>query len=376
MDAIRLINKLQVYYRDQLVGVLGRTPDNTRCTFEYDKEWLVKGFSISPLELPLQTGIFVAEPTPFYGNFGIFEDSLPDGYGRFLLNRLLQKRGIDELSLTPLQRLAIVGSSGMGALRYEPQVLEMEAYVLPELHTMQQMALEVLAEKTTEGTDTLYMSSGNSGGCRPKCLYRDDEGQWLVKFRHTYDPIDMGREEFRYNQLAKACGIEIAECKLLENTYFASKRFDVSGDGQPLHVATAAALLNENINPPKTDYKVLLALTGFLTQSPSAVEQMFRRMVFNVLIENKDDHAKNFSFVHLEEGWCLAPAYDLTRCAQGYNGEHATSVMGNGSPSKEDMLAAAESIRIPRAMAVEIIKEIENILSTSAQHLPNLCCMS
>lgn len=364
MDAIRLINRLQVYYRNQEVGVLGRTPDNSRCTFEYNKEWLAEGFSISPLELPLRAGIFVAEPTPFYGNFGIFEDSLPDGYGRFLLNRLLQKRGIDELSLTPLQRLAIVGSSGMGALRYEPQILEINACVLPELHTLQQMALEVLSERTTEGADTLYLSSGNSGGCRPKCLYRDDEGQWLVKFRHTYDPINMGREEYHYNQLAKACGIEIANCKLLDDTYFASQRFDLTEDGQPLHVATAAALLNENIHPPKTDYKVLLALTGFLTQSPLAVEQMFRRMVFNVMIENKDDHAKNFSFIHLEDGWHLAPAYDLTRCAQGYNGEHATSVMGNGNPSTEDLLAAANSIRIPRAKALAIIKEIEAVITS------------
>lgn len=362
MDAIRLINKLRVNYRNQIVGVLGRTPDNLRCTFEYDKEWLANGFSISPLELPLQTGIFVAEPTPFYGNFGIFEDSLPDGYGRFLLNRLLQKQGIDELTLTPLQRLAIVGASGMGALRYEPQVMEVESCVLPELHTVQQMALEVLSEKTVEGTEVLYHSSGNSGGCRPKCLYRDDEGQWLVKFRHTYDPVDMGREEYHYNQLAMACGIEIAECKLLDNTYFASRRFDMDKNGYPLHVATAAALLNENIHPPKTDYKVLLALTGFLTQSPSAVEQMFRRMVFNVLIENKDDHAKNFSFIHLEDGWRLAPAYDLTRCAQGYNGEHATSVMGNGNPSEKDMLAAAESIRIPRARALAIMEEIKAIV--------------
>lgn len=359
MDAISLINKLQVFYRNELVGVLGRTPDNSRCTFEYAKEWLANGFSISPLELPLRTGIFVADPTPFYGNFGIFEDSLPDGYGRFLLNRLLCKKGIDELSLTPLQRLAIVGSSGMGALRYVPQAMEMEDYILPELHTIQQMALDVLAEKTTEGADTLYMSSGNSGGCRPKCLYRDEDGQWLVKFRHTYDPINMGQEEYHYNQLAKACGIEIAECKLLDDQYFASRRFDIDSNGLPLHVATAAALLSENINPPKTDYKVLLALTGFLTQSPSAVEQMFRRMVFNVLIENKDDHAKNFSFIHLEDGWHLAPAYDLTRCAQGYNGEHATSVMGNGNPSLEDLLAAAESIRIPRTKALAIIQEME-----------------
>lgn len=363
MDAIHSVNKLQVFFRDQLVGIIGRTPDNMRCTFEYAPDWLRTGFAISPLELPLQKELFVAQPTPFYGNFGIFEDSLPDGYGRFLLNRLLQRHGIDDMSLSPLQRLAIVGSSGMGALRYVPAILPAEEHLLPELHTLQQMALDVLSEKTTEGVDSLYHNSGNSGGCRPKCLYRDHEGQWLVKFRHTYDPIDMGEQEYRYNQLAQLCGIDVPAFKLLDGKYFASKRFDLSLSGEPLHVATAAALLRENIHPPKTDYKVLLALTGFMTQSPTAVEQMFRRMVFNVLIENKDDHAKNFSFVYKGGRWHLSPAYDLTRCAQGYNGEHATSVMGKGNPTEQDMIAAAVSIRITKPRAREIIDEIKSKLS-------------
>lgn len=366
MDAIHSVNKLQVFYHDQRVGTIARTPDNMRCTFEYAPEWLVHGFSISPLQIPLRSDLFIAEPTPFYGNFGIFEDSLPDGYGRFLLNRMLRQRGIDELSLTPLQRLAIVGSSGMGALRYEPEMMPNEQFLLPELNTLQQMALDVLAERTVEGAETLYLSSGNSGGCRPKCMYHDEEGQWLVKFRHTYDPMDMGVQEYHCNQLARKCGIEVPEFKLLSDTYFASKRFDISSDGQPLHVATAAALLNENIYPPKTDYKVLLALTGYITQSPLEVEQMFRRMVFNVLIGNKDDHAKNFSFVHLENGWHLAPAYDLTRCVQGYNGEHATAVMGHGNPTEEDMLAAAASIRISPTRAREIVRELRYYLGDAA----------
>ena len=129
-------------------------------------------------------------------------------------------------------------------------------------------------------------------------------------------------------------------------------------------MATAAALLNENIYPPKTDFKELLALTGYITQSPAEVEQMFRRMVFNVLIGNKDDHAKNFSFVHLNDGWHLAPAYDLTRWVQGYNGEHATSVMGQGSPSEADMIAAAESIRISPTRACDIIRELRSVMQT------------
>lgn len=112
---------------------------------------------------------FVYAPIePFYGNFGIFEDSLPDGYGRYLLNRILQKEGIDDTSLTPVQRLSIVGASGMGALSYVPELYIGEPKGLPELDYMQNLALEVLAEKTDKDVDVLYFNSGNSGGCRPK----------------------------------------------------------------------------------------------------------------------------------------------------------------------------------------------------------------
>jgi len=116
----------------------------------------------------------------------------PDGYGRYLLNRILKKQGIDESELTPLQRLSIVGTSGMGALCFVPESFVGEQKLLPYVEHLQQLALNVLSEKTDEDADVLYFNSGNSGGCRPKCLYQDDQGSWLVKFRHTYDPKDMG----------------------------------------------------------------------------------------------------------------------------------------------------------------------------------------
>ncbi|MCD7850220.1 MAG: HipA N-terminal domain-containing protein [Parabacteroides sp.] len=118
---MKWIDKLSVLYHDKKVGILTMTPDNTRCAFQYDKEWLSAGFSISPIELPLKPDLFIAKPEPFGGNFGIFEDSLPDGYGRYLLNRLLRKQNIDDAYLTPIQRLSIVGNSGMGALCYVPE---------------------------------------------------------------------------------------------------------------------------------------------------------------------------------------------------------------------------------------------------------------
>lgn len=111
---MKSVNKLIVTYHSRSVGTLSMTPDNRLCAFQYDREWLANGFSISPLDLPLKPDLFIAKPQPFWGNFGIFEDSLPDGYGRYLLHRLLKKQGVNDSELTPLQRLSIVGTSGMG----------------------------------------------------------------------------------------------------------------------------------------------------------------------------------------------------------------------------------------------------------------------
>ncbi|MBO4740888.1 MAG: HipA N-terminal domain-containing protein, partial [Bacteroidales bacterium] len=200
------INKLFVKYHGNTVGELTLTPDGKRCVFRYDKEWLATGFSLSPLDLPLKSDLFIAPERPFWGNFGIFEDSLPDGYGRYLLNRMLRQQGIDDAQLTPLQRLSIVGHSGMGALCYEPETKTDKVDEKLAFDHLQQLALEVLAEKNEKDAALLYYRSGNSGGCRPKCLYHDKEGDWLVKFRHTYDPKDLGLREYKYNEIAKKCG--------------------------------------------------------------------------------------------------------------------------------------------------------------------------
>ena len=195
---MKMVEQLTVKYHDQTVGILSLTPDGRLCAFEYDKAWLLDGFSISPLELPLQQGVFVAKAQPFYGNFGIFEDSLPDGYGRYLLHKALIKIGIKDTDLSSLDRLSIVGSNGMGALTYHPY-----HYIQhgtdgtdgtddPDLDTLQEKALEVLREQQDTDAEILLFKSGNSGGARPKAIINDSDGHWLVKFRHTYDPVDMG----------------------------------------------------------------------------------------------------------------------------------------------------------------------------------------
>ena len=346
-------------YHGRKVGTLSMG-SHSCCQFEYDRAWLREGFSISPLQLPLKAGLFSAQWQPFNGNFGIFEDSLPGGYGEHLLRKVLRREGVDYGSLSPVQRLSIVGNSGMGALCYVPESKIGEHLSTLTLDEMQALALDVLSERTDEGSDLLLAGSGNSGGVRPKCLYSDENGHWLVKFRHTFDPMDIGQQEYLYNELAQRAGIVVPEFRLIEGRYFATRRFDLDDEGNHLHMATASGLLNEPLTPPKMDYHSLLQLTGFLTQSPEAVEQQFRRMVFNHYARNFDDHARNFSFLCCNGRWELAPAYDLTN--DQTLGEHATTVNFKGLPTDEDMITVGTNTRISRERCQQIIDEVKSVV--------------
>ena len=353
---IKEILSVSVMYHGRKVGTLSMG-NRSCCQFEYDHVWLREGFSISPLQLPLKPGLFSAPWQPFGGNFGIFEDSLPGGYGEHLLRKVLRREGIEYGSLTPVQRLSLVGHSGMGALCYVPESQMGGTSADLSLDEMQALALEVLSERTEEGSDLLLAGSGNSGGVRPKCLYSDADGHWLVKFRHTFDPTDIGQQEYRYNEVARRVGIVVPEFRLMEGKYFATRRFDIDEQGNRLHMATASGLLNEPLTPPKMDYHSLLQLTGYLTQSSEAVEQQFRRMVFNHYARNYDDHARNFSFLFRDGRWELAPAYDLTN--DQTLGEHATTVNFRGLPTDEDLVAVGTNTKMSRERCLQIIDEVK-----------------
>ncbi len=353
-------------FHDRTVGQLSLTPDNRLNVFEYDKSWLADGFSISPLELPLKPGVFIAKPQPFYGNFGVFEDSLPDGYGRYLLHKALLRNGINDSDLSSLDRLALVGENGMGALTYSPSLNFDREEVVTDFDRLQQIALEVLKEQQDKDAGLLLYNSGNSGGARPKAVFSDSEGHWIIKFRHTYDPEDIGLQEAQYNGIARNCGIIVPDFRLINGRYFASRRFDIDSSGNRIHTSTAGGLMGISHREPFMDYSNLLALTGYITQSREDVEQMFRRMLFNYLTDNKDDHCKNFSFYVIRDNdsngwkWRLAPAYDLTLCTEGYNGEHATSVNGTGRPRMSDFIAVGKKIKLSEDRCREIIEEVRD----------------
>lgn len=366
------VKKINVLLRDEPVGTLQRDPANGVCVFEYDKGWLANGFSLSPTELPLQSGLFYADKDKFGGGFAVFEDSLPDGFGLYLLDRMLRKQNTSLMELNPLQRLSIIGTAGMGALTYLPMMTgfhaQKELEDIAQLDHLQEEALKVLSEKGVGDESYLYYNSANSGGARPKTALRSRDGShWLVKFRHVYDPEDIGKSEFLYMKTARACGITIPRIGLVKDRYFAIERFDFAPDGKKRHVVTAAALLKTDFLKQDVDYINLLALTGYLTQDPGQVEEMFRRMVMNLVAVNKDDHSKNFSFLCDDGKWSLAPAYDITYSPLGSNGEHATSLFYNGNPGFDLVLKAGTEIRIPESTCRAIIKEVED---TCEKHLP------
>lgn len=365
---MKQIQSLDVRFGSRLVGRVALSPDRRLCSFEYDADWISDGFSISPLELPLKPGLMIAKPHPFRGNFGVFEDSLPDGYGRYLLDKTLGREGINITDLTVLQLLSIVGAGGMGALIYHPSTKVLSREEINDFDLLQAKALEVLREKQDSDAGLLLYNSGNSGGARPKAVFTDSDGHWLVKFRHIYDAQGIGVEEMRCNELARRCGITVPDFKLINNKYFATRRFDITPGNERIHVATAGGLLGVSLSTPILDYHNLLALTGYMTQCRDDVEQMFRRMVFNYMIDNKDDHCKNFSFMVVRDesgkwSWRLAPAYDLTVSKEGYNGQHATSVNGIGNPTIGDFVAVGLKNKISRQRCQQIIEELQAVIS-------------
>lgn len=363
---MRRTEKLNVMFHGRTVGLLSFTPDNRLNVFEYDKSWLTDGFSISPLELPLKSGCSLPNLTRFTVTLASLRTVFLMDTGVIFFTRRYSAMESTIRICHLLDRLALVGENGMGALTYSPSIDFEQEETVTDFDRLQEMALQVLKEQQDKDAGLLLYNSGNSGGARPKAIFSDAEGHWIVKFRHTYDPKDIGIMEARYNEIARKSGIIVPDFRLVNGRYFASRRFDIDNNGNRIHTSTAGGLMCISLREPFMDYSNLLALTGFITQSREDVEQMYRRMLFNYLTDNKDDHCKNFSFYVVRDAdmdtwrWRLAPAYDLTLCAEGYNGEHATSVNGTGNPRLSDFIAVGTKIKLQEDRCREIIEEVRS----------------
>ena len=355
---INNLNSVDVFMEDRLVGRLALSPDH-RCVFEYTPEWLQTGFSISPFYIPIKPGVFIARMVPFEGLFGVFNDSLPDGWGKLLTDRWLMEMGQNPSKLTIIDRLSLVGSSGMGALIYRPNK---SSQFENKIHNLEYYANEVekiLRVEPTSSLDELVNIAGSSGGARPKILIRIEGIEWLVKFKASNDPDEVGRIEYEHSLLAKKSGIEMPETRLFEGKYFGTRRFD-RNDKTRIHTHSAAGLLYASHRLPSLDYIALMQATMALTRDIREVEKLFRQMVFNVIIGNKDDHAKNFSFIFQNNQWKLSPAYDLLP-SDGFNNNHTSTVNGKGKPTIDDCLDVARQSSLVLKNARRIIDEVVDI---------------
>ena len=362
------IKSLQVFYNEKKVGTLALMKNNI-VAFEYDSNWITNGFSISPFSLPLKKQVFIPRIDPFDGLYGVFSDSLPDGWGRLLVDRMLNSQNINLREISQIDRLAIVGETGMGALSYKPEynLLEDKDYQ-EDYDNLALSCKKILNTEYSADLDKLFKLGGSSGGARPKILTKIDNEDWIIKFPSSLDDSNIGKLEYLYSVCAKKCKIDIPETKLfpskISSGYFGIKRFDrkklSTGAIRKLHMISVSGLLETSHRIPNLDYNDLMQLTLNLTKSFEEVEKLFRLMCFNVFSHNRDDHSKNFSFIYNEDlnKWELSPAYDLTY-SYSIHGEHATTINGNGvNPGLNDILKVAEKIGLDKKKAEKIAIEI------------------
>lgn len=342
--------------------------------FEYDNTFLERNLEISPIKFPLQRGLIELPRTPFEGLAGVFNDSLPDGWGRLLFDRMLRAEDILPNDVTPLDRLAYVGLNGMGALVYEadesPEINDDKI----DLDFLASQTEQVLEGESGEVINELLALNGSSAGARPKALIgvdserknishgagdlKDDFEHWIVKFPNTQDGNDSGVVEYIYSIMAENAGLEMPATHLFPSQkgsgYFAVKRFD-RDKNKRFHMHTVSGLIHSNFRFPSHDYEDLLAITNVITKDIREVEKMFRLAVFNVMAHNRDDHAKNFSFLMDGFGeWKLSPAYDLT-FSNGPGGEQSAMVMGEGRNIKRRHL---EKLGLEAKLSKEFIEEV------------------
>jgi serine/threonine-protein kinase HipA len=375
----KLAVQLDFYGRSLHVGTLAWSKDERRAYFEYHRDFLDAPLPLAPFKLAPVSGVIAAPYAPFDGLHGLFNDSLPDGWGRLLLDRRLQKHSTDHRLLTPLDRLAFVGRRGMGALRYVPHKLfgkHPDGEI--DLDWAAAQASQIQAEIDEADVDRLQDIQGGSAGARPKIMVglNADTGRvvadtgedlpdgfehWMVKFRSNADPQEIGAEEYAYSIMAGEAGLNRPATRLMkgaEDSYFAVRRFDRTPDGST-HIQTVSGLLEAEHRAPQIDYETLLKVTRLLTKDERHVRQMFRRMAFNVLARNRDDHSKNHAFLLAKDGnWHPTPAYDLT-LSEGPAGEHSLAVNGEGRrPTHKDMLAVGKGASIPDGEIQEILDHV------------------
>ena len=396
-------NTANVYLWGTHIGTVLLADESPIAKFQYTDEFREMGVEVSPLRMPLSATVFEFPDLPvrsFHGLPGLVADSLPDKFGNKVIAAWLREQGKRPEDLNAVDRLCYAGRRGMGALEYKPALLSKEDVserltvdALSELADrvlkMREDAQASLIPGMNEYTSILRVGS-SAGGARAKALIGWNEatgevrsgqvalpegfGYWLIKFdgltgngdKEGDDKWGYGRVEYAYHLMARAAGIEMMECRLWNKRHFMTRRFDRLADGGKLHAQTLGALAHYDFNNPAIySYEDAFDVTRRVVNDARAYEQLFRRMAFNVLAWNCDDHVKNIAYLMDRSGeWFLAPAYDECYAynPQGdWTSRHQMSVNGRRiGVTDEDILACARFANMRERKARAVLDEVKD----------------
>ena len=369
--------------------------------FEYSASFIAAPLAISPFKLEVSGGLHELRQADFEYVPGVLADSIPDGWGRLVQDRAFLAQGVPRERVRVIDRLSALGAAGMGALSFSPIRQLEEDTTTADIWPLDLQALAAQAARVYEGSAEellpgMRLGGGSPGGARPKVLaglrisddtidlivgvtpgivtgrlpaLPADYVPYLIKFGAGEDTLtfglDIGAAEEAYARMARLAGLEMPTTHLLTakdgHRHFAIERFDRHGPGgrERLHMHTLGGLLHASHRAPSLDYDALLGATFALTRDHAQLKEAFRRAVFNVFAFNRDDHARNFSFLMDRTGsWRLAPAYDLTYNT-GINGYHSTSIAGESlNPTVEHLRTVATTRDLPATDTREVIDQV------------------
>ncbi|MEM8867314.1 MAG: type II toxin-antitoxin system HipA family toxin [Verrucomicrobiota bacterium] len=381
--------RLNVHYEGRRVGqLLERTG---RHYFEYDREFIADSLPLSPQYLPVRRGVFENTDGHFLGLPGLFYDSLPDHFGMEVVRRHFRAKS--NHSPSPLQILSYLGNRTMGALTYSPPEGDREQEHAVNLVNAARSARQLIEKEHGPKLDPALVASGaTAGGAMPKILIAmsasgdriltgatetpADMEPWLLKLDTIGDEsTSKCRLEYAYSKMAADCGIRIPNTRLIKDSnqvdHFAIRRFDraLTKPNQKIHTHSYAGLFHLNFRDSSFDYDDLLRRTRGLTRSENEVREQFKRIVFNILGHNRDDHAKNFSFQMDASGaWNLTPAYDLIFSENNLGGNWMLLNGKRGQIVKQDLLDLARQHSIPEKLTETIIDETQDTLADWARY--------
>uniref|UniRef100_UPI004047F0BD type II toxin-antitoxin system HipA family toxin n=1 Tax=Aliarcobacter sp. TaxID=2321116 RepID=UPI004047F0BD len=388
--------EVEAFIYDKKIGTI--LLKDGRVYFEYDKEFKNSNLEISPLKLPLSfEGVYTNNDEKYFEDLaGVFHDSLPDKFGTKVIERYFESKNIPPYELNIVQKLMFVGDKSIGAISYKPSIHKLDNHKqqeLIELNSFYENAKKIISGDAIEVVDemlTFMDSAASAGGARAKAIigYNPNNKEiisgikkelpigfehYLIKFDFLNDnqrSSDYTKLEYLYMNMAKEAKIEVPNIELLEHgklTHYLIKRFD-RGNGKTKHLHSVAGLTHCNFNVPMHySYDELFRLTRYLTGNQQDLYELYRRMVFNIIGRNQDDHAKNFAFLMDEKGtWSLSPAYDITYAnGTGYTKNHQLSLRGKTNDfTKKDLLDIAKLHSLKGNIAKEIMEQTIDIFST------------